>query len=107
MHQIRTPQPPCAEEAGPRRQANPELRIAWERYAREADLLACQTLRDRASGRFMPLARPNDGDPVAAMIKAVHDASQRHGNAVDFGSVGFGDESEMQERCPSGGLASL
>jgi len=29
-------------------------------------------------------------------VQAVHEASQRHGDAVDFGRVGFSDENEFQ-----------
>ena len=40
---------------------------------------------------IVPLARADDGEAMTALGEAVHEAAQRHGDAVDFGRVGFGD----------------
>jgi hypothetical protein len=44
----------------------------------------------------VPLAGADDGDPVAALRQAVNKPAERHGDAVDFGGVGFGYEDKVQ-----------
>jgi hypothetical protein len=49
------------------------------------------------------LARADDGDPMAPVGKPVHQPPQCHGDPIDFRSVGFGDEGEVQGVCPQAG----
>ena len=77
-------------------QAEAELRITWDGNARQADLAAGQALGHTEARRFVPLARANDGEAVPALGEAVNEPAQRHGDAVDFGRVGFGYEDKLQ-----------
>ncbi|MEJ1973872.1 MAG: hypothetical protein WDM96_15840 [Lacunisphaera sp.] len=77
-------------------QAEAELRITGNRHTREPDLPAGDAVRDAEARGLVPLARAHDGEAVAASREAVDKAAERHGDAVDFGSVGFGYEYKMQ-----------
>lgn len=51
----------------------------------------------------MSLARPDDREAVIALREAIDEPPQRHGDAVDFGRVGFGYEDKVQSVGPGGG----
>jgi hypothetical protein len=44
----------------------------------------------------MPLTRAHDGDAMAALGQAINEAAQRHGDAIYFGSVSFGNKGKVQ-----------
>jgi hypothetical protein len=66
-------------------------------------MTASQALGGGVPRGFVALARTDDRELVAAEGEAVHEAAQRHGDAVDFGSVGFGDQDKFQWFGPGGG----
>ena len=91
MNEIRRIGLPEGAQAAAGGQADPQLRVAGDRYAWQSDLAAGQALGDTVAGRLMPLARSDHRDPVAALGQAVDEAAERHGDAVDFRGEGFGD----------------
>ena len=90
-------------EAATRGQPDPQLGIAGQGNAGEAHLPAGQPLGHGESRGLVALAGADHGDPVPAQGEAVDDAAERHGDAVDFRSVSFGNEGEVQRVLPGGG----
>ena len=45
-----------------------------------------------------PLARAHEADVMAAPLEAIDKMAGCHGDAIDFGRVGFGDEGDTHER---------
>jgi hypothetical protein len=98
MNDVRPGKTPELTESAGRRKTDPELRVAGQGNAREADLTAGQALGNAKTWRFVPLAWADDGHAVPPLRQTVHYAAQRHGNAVYFRSVSFSNESKMQSR---------
>jgi hypothetical protein len=91
------PEPAQAAAGG---QAEAEQGIARDGQAGQ------EVLRDRTADLegggvlFGALAGADDRDPVPQAREALHEVPQRHGDAVDFGRVGFGYEDKVQAGWP-------
>ena len=104
MNEIGPVETPDFSQATSGGQADTKLGIAGNRHTGQPHLAAGDALGFTVAGRFVPLSRTDNRDAVAAQSQTVHDAAQRHGDAVYFGSVGFSDESKVQVSvCPFGG----
>jgi hypothetical protein len=49
-----------------------------------------------AAGITLALTRTNDTDPVAALTQTTDQATDGHGDAIDFRREGFGNEGDGQ-----------
>jgi len=80
----------------PGRQSEPQLRIARDWYAWKPHLAATHTLGYAKTRRFLPLPRADDRDAVTVPGEPVHEVAERHGDAIYFRRIGFGDEDKIQ-----------
>lgn len=70
------------------RQAKAEFGIAWYRHAWDAD----QFMGLPLSFRAVFAAGSDHGDVDAALVEAVDQAAERHGDAVNLGRESFRDQ---------------
>ena len=103
VHEVRPVDPPEVDEPAAGGQADAELGIAGNGMPGRRTWRHGQALGHAETRRFVPLARADDGHAMAALGQAVHDAAQRHGDAVYFRSVSFSNEGKMQSSGRPGG----
>jgi hypothetical protein len=95
VHEVGAFPPPDLQQPEARRQADADLRVPGHGDSRQADLPAGEPVGDAEARRFVPLSRPDDRDLVAPGGESVDQPPERHGDAIDLGGVGFGDEGQV------------
>jgi hypothetical protein len=96
MNQVRPVAAPPPTQPVPGGQAETEQGITGDGQARQEQLRDRTLAKFRHATRFRPLPRADDRDTMAPAGEALHEVAERHGNAVDFRSVGFGYKGEIQ-----------
>src|SRR6185295_4309963 len=96
VDEIRAAQQPLLSQPAPCGQSESQLGITRNWYSRKPHLAATHALGYAQTRRFLPLPGADDRNAVTTPGEPVHEVAERHGDAIYFRRIGFGDEDKIQ-----------